>query len=113
MTRGLVLNTGDQQLKVAKPLPPPPATPEVPTPPMFPQDLDGITTPLLQALLTRYDLSNGDSRRTRVRDWTSYDERMNYITNLFRSRQQHAPLFSRPFPPEVEIALLDGELQPS
>ena len=37
---------------------------------------------------------------------------MSYITNLFRSRQQHEPLFSKPFPPDVEAKLLEGELAP-
>lgn len=108
MTRGLVLNTGDEQLLVSRPLPRIPGTEE--GAPLFPTDLDTVTTPLLQALLTRYDLSRGMNRRRRVRDWTSFDERMNYITNLFRSRQQHEPLFVPPFPPEIEAALLNGRL---
>lgn len=107
MTRGLVLNTCDEQLKVGQRLPPP-ANP--PGSPMFPADLDDISLPILQALLTRYDLTEGKPKRCRVRDWTSYDQRMSYITSLFRSRQQCASLFSRPFPPELEAALLAGHL---
>ena len=93
---------------VSRPLPRIPGTEE--GAPLFPTDLDTVTTPLLQALLTRYDLTRGMSRRRRVRDWTSFDERMNYVTNLFRSRQQHEPLFVPPFPPEIEDALLNGRL---
>jgi hypothetical protein len=107
MTRGLVLNLPDEQLKIGRRIPPPRTGG-----PLFPRDLDEITLPLLQALLTRYDLTDRKGRQRRTRDWTSYDQRMNYITNLFRSRQQHAALFSRPFPPEVEKALLAGRLEP-
>jgi hypothetical protein len=104
MSRFLVLETHDEELRVARPLPPPAGGP------MFPPDLDAVTTPLVQALLTRYDLSEGRPDRRRVRDWTSFDDRMNYIANLFRSRQQHAPLFADPYPPEVERELLAGRL---
>jgi hypothetical protein len=68
--------------------------------------------PLTQALLTRYDLSDGRDEGRRVHNWSSYDDRMSYIANLFRSRQQHEPLFSKPFPPDVEAKLLKGELAP-
>lgn len=108
MTRFLVLQTPDEQLRVCKPLPLPPGAGGA----MFPDDLSAITEPLAQALLTRYDASEGRPERRRVRDWTSYDDRMNYITNLFRSRQQHAILFTDPFPPEVADDLLRGKLAP-
>jgi hypothetical protein len=107
MTRFLVLEAPDEELHVCRPLPSPPGGG-----PMFPPDLTTITDPLVQALLTRYDESDGRAEGRRVEDWTSYDERMNYITNLFRSRQQHAPLFTDPFPPDVVAALLEGKLPP-
>ena len=75
-------------------------------------DLQAVTTPLVQALLTRYDMSEGEDDGRRVRNWASFDDRMSYITNLFRSRQQHEPLFAKPFPPDVERKLLDGVLAP-
>ncbi|MGH9213796.1 MAG: hypothetical protein ACRD2C_24450 [Acidimicrobiales bacterium] len=109
MTRGLVLNTADEQLQVGRPLPAPPTPPGCP---LFPLDLEEITLPILQALLTRYDRSRGEARRRRARDWTSYDDRMSYITNLFRSRQHRQSLFDSPFLPEVEQALLSGRLAP-
>lgn len=104
MSRFLVLETPDEELRVARPLPPPAGGP------MFPPDLDAVTSPLVQALLTRYDLSEGRPDRRRVRDWTSFDDRMNYIANLFRSRQQHGALFADPYPPQVERELLAGRL---
>jgi hypothetical protein len=106
MSRFLVLSTADEELRVSRPLPHPSGSP------MFPEDLQVVTTPLVQALLTRYDLSDGKPGGRRVRDWTSLDDRMNYITNLFRSRQQHEPLFTAPFPPEDARKLLAGQLAP-
>lgn len=106
MTRALVLNIPGEQLKVGRPLPCPGGGDGL----MFTPDLETITLPLLQALVTRYDLSDGKPRQRRARDWTSYDDRMTYITNLFRSRQQNPRLFDAPFPSEVETALLSGRL---
>jgi hypothetical protein len=107
-TRCIAVATPAESLWIGRPQPPlaPPAPPAPPAPlapagplaPLatqtrgrdpvrFPTDLDGITLPLLAALLARYDRSGGDPRRWRIRDWTSYDQRMNYIVNLIRSRQ--------------------------
>jgi hypothetical protein len=106
MTKGLVLDLPDQRLQVAKPLPPPPGGP------LFPEDLEVVTLPLLQALLTRWDLSDGRDDRRRAWNWCDMNDRMSYIANLFRSRQQHQILFSRPFPADVERELLEGRLEP-
>jgi hypothetical protein len=108
MSRFMVLKMPDEVLMLGRPLP----APGPPGTPLFPEDLQAITLPLAQALLTRYDLSDGQDDGRRVRNWRSYDARMSYITNLFRSRQQHEPLFSKPFPPDVEAKLLKGELAP-
>jgi len=102
----MVLKLPDEKLVLGRPLPPPDGAP------LFPADLQVITTPLVQALLTRYDLAGPRDEDRRVRNWASYDDRMNYIANLFRSRQQHEPLFGKPFPSDVERKLLDGELAP-
>jgi hypothetical protein len=108
MSRFMVLKLPDEVLTLGRPLP----APAPPGTPLFPEDLQAITVPLSQALLTRYDLSDGRDDGRRVRNWSSYDDRMSYIANLFRSRQQHEPLFSKPFPPDVEAKLLKGELAP-
>ena len=108
MSRFMVLKLPDEVLMLGRPLP----APAPPGTPLFPEDLQAITLPLAQALLTRYDLSDGRDDGRRVHNWSSYDDRMNYIANLFRSRQQHEPLFSKPFPPDVEAKLLKGELAP-
>lgn len=106
MTKALVLDLPDQRLQVSKPLPPPPDGP------LFPADLEVITLPLLQAVLTRWDISDGRDEGRKSCNWADLDDRMNYITNLFRSRQQCQILFSRPFPPDIEQALLEGRMEP-
>jgi hypothetical protein len=108
MSQFMVLKLPDEVLTLGRPLP----APAPPGTPLFPKDLQAITEPLTQALLTRYDLSDGRDEGRRVHNWSSYDDRMSYIANLFRSRQQHEPLFSKPFPPDVEAKLLKGELAP-
>jgi hypothetical protein len=105
MTKGLVLDLPpDQRLYVARPLPPPADGP------LFPDDLQVITLPLLQALVTRWDLSDGRDDDRRAWNWCDLDNRMSYIANMFRSRQQYSAMFSRPFEPDVERALLEGRL---
>ena len=108
MSQFMVLKLPDEVLTLGRPLPAPGPSGT----PLFPTDLQAITLPLTQALLTRYDLSDGRDEGRRVHNWSSYDDRMSYIANLFRSRQQHEPLFSKPFPPDVEAKLLRGELAP-
>jgi hypothetical protein len=77
---------------------------------LFPDVLRHIANPELQAVLTRYDLSDGDATHTRSRNWSRFADRMNYITNLFRSRQRSHAMFTRPWTAEQEAALLAGRL---
>lgn len=107
MTRALVLDLPDEQLRVCKVLPLRDGDDR-----LYPSDLETITLPLAQALITRWDPSGGDpDRRRPIKDWTSLDDRMSYIVTMFRSRQQCEALF-RPdiFPPDEAAALLEGRL---
>lgn len=107
MTKGLVYDLPGERLQVSKPLPPPAGGP------LFPPDLQVVKLPLLQALLSRWDASDGRDADRRAVNWAVLEDRMNYIANLFRSRQQHQVLLTeRPFPPDVERALLAGRLKP-
>ncbi len=76
----------------------------------FPEVLRHIVQPELQAVLTCYDLSDRAFSRTRSRNWASFADRMNYITNLFRSRQRDRSLFRPPWTPAQQAALLEGTL---
>ena len=75
----------------------------------FPEMLRHIANPELQAVLTCYDLSDRQYRRTRSRNWASFADRMNYITNLFRSRQRDPSLFQPPWTPAQQASLLEGQ----
>jgi len=76
----------------------------------FPETLRHIGNPKLQAVLTCYDLSDRRYNKTRARDWASFADRMNYITNLFRSHQRDLALFRSPWTPDQEASLLAGML---
>lgn len=76
----------------------------------FPSNLQHIQTPALQATLTRFDLSDGDPARTRASNWARYADRMNYITNLFRSRQEDVRLFTSPWTQKETNLLAEGWL---
>jgi hypothetical protein len=98
---------GMAELMVGQPVPP---IDEGASDLAFPPDLQHISNPELQAVLTRYDLSDRCTRRTRAVNWDSFADRMNYITNLFRSRQHDGNLFRDPWTVAEQIALLAGRL---
>ena len=51
-------------------------------------------------------------RHDRARDWSNLHERMTYIVNLFRSRQQDPSLGDAPLAQEQLAELLAGRLPP-
>ena len=68
---------------------------DVPPPlegPFIPPELAEIDLPELATLMKELDRSRGDGRGTGAENWVVLEERMNYITTLFRSRQQQAAL---------------------
>jgi hypothetical protein len=109
MTRRMPLGLGAAFLWVGRPVPPPDdpadAWHELRT------DAD-VTLPVLQALITRYQLSVGRRPNRGARDWTDFDQRMRTIGNLFRLRQRQRDLFDDPFPPEEIAALLGRAGEP-
>lgn len=91
-------------LKVGRPVPPLPPDDQL----RWPEPLRDVTVPLLQALLSRFDLSGGDPLRSKARNWADFDQRMSYITTFFRSRQRDGRLFSPPWTPDEKAQLLAG-----
>jgi hypothetical protein len=64
-------------------------------PTLYPPSLAKIDEPpALFEMWARYDRPGDD---TAARDWAVLDDRMNYIINLFRSRQEDEDLFVPPF----------------
>ena len=83
----------------------------------FPVALQVIDEPELWATWQQYDRSVGQGMRTAVDNWLRYPERLNFIVNVFRSRQQLADLYDRRFvgpstisPPPVELGRAAGAL---
>ena len=62
----------------------------------FPYDLQVIERPDLWSEWQKYDRSDGQGGRTAVDNWLRYSERLNFIVNLFRSRQQLVALYEPP-----------------
>jgi hypothetical protein len=61
-------------------------------------------------LLDRFDRSSPDMRGSRARDWGDLDDRMNFIVNLFRSRQKNLELFDQPFLFEQRLEIDAGRV---
>lgn len=94
MTSRMTLQLPNEELCVARPVPRPPRADD--SWHGLASDAD-VRLPALQALITRYELSDGRRRRRGARNWTSFDQRMRTIGDLFRSRQRQADLFDPPF----------------
>ena len=76
----------------------------------FPEDLAAVADPLLGAFLGQYDRTGGLGHPSGARDWASLNDRMNYIVNLFRSRQQRSPLLMPPFTADQLKAMEAGRI---
>jgi hypothetical protein len=62
----------------------------------FPHELQTLREPRVWAAWQQFDRSTGEGSRTAVDDWLRYEERLNFIVNMFRSRQQVSALYSPP-----------------
>ena len=81
--------------------------PHIPGRAFVPPDLEPIVVDDLTALLERFNRAEEDGHGSRAMNWVDLDDRMNFITNLFRSRHHHQELFGPPFEPAV-LAELEG-----
>ncbi len=73
---------------------------------------DGMFPPALRdlpsaaaAVVAEWDKTRGTGAPSGAHDWAKLDERMNYIVNLFRSRQRDPSLFNPPFS-DAQLAVL-------
>jgi hypothetical protein len=62
----------------------------------FPHDLADFSYRPTWAAWQRYNRSSGQGARTAVNNWLRYWERISFLVNLFRSRQQLSTLYSPP-----------------
>ena len=79
--------------------------------PLYPPPLDQLRDQRLVNVIARYDVSGGTARGCRAENWGSFDDRMNYIVNVFRARQT-TPALYEPLPAMdfLPLSLSDEEL---
>jgi CRP-like cAMP-binding protein len=70
----------------------------------YPDVLATLEHPELKAVAHRYDTHSGP-RLFKSRDWANLDQRMQFIFNLFRTRQKSLELFDPPFLYEQRLAI--------
>ncbi|WXH27801.1 hypothetical protein WA016_01726 [Myxococcus stipitatus] len=80
-------------LKLGNDLPPPAGMEST----LFPPHLRSIQNPELRALLGKLDSSPDSLKGTAAKDWSKLGQRMDYIIDLFRTRQSDPRLFDPPF----------------
>lgn len=75
---------------------------------MFPTALTRIEHPELRAVLEAVDRTPDTTDGSAASDWAALADRMNFIVDLFRSRQRDHSLRRAPFGPDQVVALHDG-----
>ncbi|MBU8894212.1 hypothetical protein DRW03_12230 [Corallococcus sp. H22C18031201] len=80
-------------LKLGNDLPPPAGMEKD----LFPANLRTLENPELRELMGKLDRTPDSLHGTAAKDWSRLDQRMNYIIDLFRSRQSDPHLFDPPF----------------
>jgi hypothetical protein len=81
--------------------------PALPGQPLFGEPLAGSDA---CAAVADWDRTQGRGHPCGVGDWGSIGERLNYIVNLFRSRQQHPALGRPPFSAAQVAAIESGQI---
>jgi hypothetical protein len=72
---------------------------------MFPEELRELKHPALLALLQELDGTLDSSRGSAANDWGCLRDRMNFLVDLFRSRQQSGRLYQQPFG-DAQVAVI-------
>lgn len=86
----MTLGLPDRVLRIGDDLPP------LPYGSLFPSSLRSPSLPSLVEILRELDRSRDSLRDTAAHDWTSLADRMNYLADFFRSRQQDLRLLHTP-----------------
>jgi hypothetical protein len=79
---------------------------------MFPPELLDIAGSAAGSAVSQWDRTGGRGAPSGAHDWAVLEERMNFIVNLFRSRQQDAGLFNPPFSDTQLQVLAEGHVPP-
>lgn len=78
---------------------------------LFPAALQDLGLPTVCALMSAWDPTDGTGQGSAAHDWANLHQRMAYIVNLFRSRQQLLGLTVPPFD-RTEMAWLEQDQLP-
>jgi hypothetical protein len=97
----MTMEVPDQTLHLGKPLPAPKGKP------LYPQALQHLQNKQLIDVLDHYKALNIGKDEVATKDWAVIKERMRYIFNLFRSRQQVKSIFSQPFGEKERLRILN------
>ena len=77
---------------------------------MFPSGLRKLTGTAAESALAQWDKTAGSGAPSGAHDWAVLEERMNFIVNLFRSRQNDGSLFDPPFTATQLAEMAQGQL---
>jgi hypothetical protein len=78
----------------------------------FPAELQELEGTPAASAVAQWDRTNGTGIPSGAHDWAVLEDRMNFIVNLFRSRQRDAALFNVPFSNAQLEVLSEGQLPP-
>ncbi|WP_089720512.1 hypothetical protein [Candidatus Entotheonella palauensis] len=84
--------------------------PPLPNGEMYPEALKRLTLSEAHDLVEELDYTPHTTRGSGARDWRQLGDRMNYVVDLFRSRQQERILLQAPFSPVQTDAIRAGRL---
>ena len=77
---------------------------------IYPDVLRNITLNEAHELIAKFDYAPHTTRGSGARDWTDLGDRMNYIVDLFRSRQRDRGLLEPPYTPKQAAEIRAGRV---
>ena len=100
----MTLNVPGETLDLGSDLPRPAGRP------LYPNDLIEIDGVELQVVMDLFGALGHGSDDSGADDWSRLSDRMRYIIELFRSRQQVGRMMEPPFTPVQQRAMCDGHM---
>jgi hypothetical protein len=79
---------------------------------LFPPALLDLTGTPAEKAVSAWDRTGGTGEHSGADNWCELGDRMNYIVNLFRSRQRDTAIFDPPFTVEQLASMAQGEVPP-
>ncbi len=100
----MTLDVPGERLRLGRDLPAPSGRP------LFPSDLQEPNLVALQVVMDLFGALTDGSDNAGADDWSKLSDRMRYIIELFRSRQQVPSMMEPPFSPVQQRAMMDGQI---